>query len=155
MGKARDYEAASDWAEHKMKLKPKSRTALRGDDAAKRGREVLARALGGRPSIDPNAVPGQHARVRQVRVSAELDAHIVALAADRNVKASDIIRDALTSYFDAEVRGTDAVQSKSARGRPPATVAPKRVSASARRAGRDQVSAPAKRSVKKSDPRST
>jgi predicted transcriptional regulator len=141
MGKARDYEAAADWAEHTMTLKPKSATALRGDDAAKRGREVLAKALGGRPSIDPAALPGQHARVRQVRVSTEIDARIVALAADRNVKASDIIRDALTSYFDAEVQT-------------PAAAKPKRVSAEAKRVGRDQASAPTKRSAKQPDRRS-
>jgi hypothetical protein len=155
MGKARDYEAAADWAEHKMTLKPRSRTALRRDSAAKRGREVLDKALGGRPSIDPDALPGQHARVRQVRVTAELDAHIVALAADRKVKASDIIRDALTAYFDAEVVGTDAAQSKSTRVRLPANAGPKRVSASARRVGRDQVSTPAKRSAKVPGRRST
>ncbi|HEY5200462.1 MAG TPA: hypothetical protein VIJ31_06075 [Acidothermaceae bacterium] len=47
MANAQDYQAAADWAEHAMTLKPGSTTALRGTDAAKRGREVLAKALGG------------------------------------------------------------------------------------------------------------
>src|SRR5437868_5924402 len=146
MANAKDYQAAAAWAEHAMTLKPGSTTALRGHDAAKRGREVLAKALGGRPSIDPDAKPGQHARVRQVRVSTEVDARIEVLAADRHVKASDIIREALAAYLAAEVsqgekggsrtrRSRTAVPAKAARGRTPAKAAPavaaKRVSASA------------------------
>jgi hypothetical protein len=103
MANAKDYQAAADWAEHAMVLKPDSTTALRGADAAKRGREVLAKALGGRPSIDPDAKPGQHARVRQVRVAAEVDARIEVLAAHRHVKASDIIREALAVYLASAV----------------------------------------------------
>jgi predicted transcriptional regulator len=149
MANAKDYQAAADWAEHAMALKPGSATALRGPDAAKRGREVLARALGGRPSIDPDARPGQHARVRQVRVSAEVDARIEVLAADRHVKASDIIREALAAYLASAVssgekdasrtrRAKALAPAKAARGRTPAkavpAVAAKRVSASAKTA---------------------
>ena len=149
MANAKDYQTAADWAEHAMTLKPGSTTALRGADAAKRGREVLAKALGGRPSIDPDAKPGQHARVRQVRVSTEVDARIEVLAADRHVKASDIIREALAAYLASEVspgekgasrprRSRTAVAAKAARGRTPAkavpAVAAKRVSASAKTA---------------------
>lgn len=50
MAKARDYEAAANWAEHKMTLKPDSTTVLRGDEAAKRGRDVLTKTVSGRPS---------------------------------------------------------------------------------------------------------
>ena len=149
MANAKDYQAAADWAEHAMTLKPGSATALRGDDAAKRGREVLAKALGGRPSIDPDAKPGQHARVRQVRVSTEVDARIEVLAADRHVKASDIIREALAAYLATAVsqgdngasrtrRSRTVVAAKAARVRTPAkavpAVAAKRVSASAKTA---------------------
>lgn len=149
MANAKDYQAAADWAEHAMVLKPDSTTALRGADAAKRGREVLAKALGGRPSIDPDAKPGQHARVRQVRVAAEVDARIEVLAAHRHVKASDIIREALAAYLAGAVspgekgasrtrRSRPAVPAKAARGRTPAkavpAVAAKRVSASAKTA---------------------
>jgi len=68
MTKEKDYQAAADWAEHDMSLKPGSRTALRGEAAASHGSATLVRALGGRPSIDPNAKPGQHSRTRQVRL---------------------------------------------------------------------------------------
>ncbi|HEY5051281.1 MAG TPA: CopG family transcriptional regulator, partial [Acidothermaceae bacterium] len=110
---------------------------------------IWAKALGGRPSIDPDAKPGQHARVRQVRVSAEVDARIEILAADRHVKASDIIREALAAYLASAVspgekggsrtrRPRAAVPAKDARGRAPAkavpAVAAKRVSVSAKTA---------------------
>ena len=64
MTKERDYQAAANWAEHDMTLKPSSTTALRGEAAAAHGKAALERALGGRPSIDPNAKPGQHSRTR-------------------------------------------------------------------------------------------
>jgi Ribbon-helix-helix protein, copG family len=117
MANAKDYQAAADWAEHAMTLKPGSTTALRGADAAKRGREVLAKALGGRPSIDPDAKPGQHARVRQVRVSTEVDARIEVLAADRHVKASDIIREALAAYLASAVSQGEKGASRTRRSR--------------------------------------
>jgi len=149
MANAKDYQNAADWAEHAMTLKPGSTTALRGDDAAKRGREVLAKALGGRPSIDPDAKPGQHARVRQVRVSTDVDARIETLAADRHVKASDIIREALAAYLASALSSGDkgasrtrrsrtVVPAKAARGRTQAkavtAAAATRVSASAKAA---------------------
>jgi len=162
MANAKDYQTAADWAEHAMTLKPGSTTALRGQDAAKRGREVLAKALGGRPSIDPDAKPGQHARVRQVRVSTEVDARIEVLAADRHVKASDIIREALAAYLATAVsqgdngasrtqRSRTVVPTKAARVRSQAKAVPaaaaKRVSASAKTA-RQRNSVAAKRPAK-------
>jgi hypothetical protein len=162
MANAKDYQTAADWAEHEMTLNPGSTTALRGDDAAKRGREVLAKALGGRPSIDPDAKPGQHARVRQVRVSTEVDARIEVLAADRHVKASDIIREALAAYLAAAVsqsekgasrtrRSRTVVPAKAARVRSPAKTVPaaaaKRASVSAKTAPKRSGVA-AKRSTK-------
>src|ERR1019366_290974 len=148
MANAKDYQTAADWAEHAMTLKPGSTTALRGDDAAKRGREVLAKALGGRPSIDPDAKPGQHARVRQARGPTEVDARIEVLAAHRHVKASDIIREALAAYLAATLsqgegasrtrRSRTAVPAKAARPQTPAKAVPadagKRVSVSAKTA---------------------
>ena len=151
MANAKDYQAAADWAEREMALKSGSTTALRGQDAARRGREVLAKALGGRPSIDPDAKPGQHARVRQVRVSTEVDARIEALAADRHVKASDIIREALAAYLATEVSRADkavprsrraraSAPTKASRVRTPTKAVPaaaaKRVSASAKPTGK-------------------
>src|ERR1039457_5045644 len=135
MANAKGYRAAADWAEHAMTLKPGSTTALRGQDAAKRGRDVLAKALGGRPSIDPDAKPGQHARVRQVRVSTEGDARIEILAAGHHVNASDIIREALAAYLASAVsqgdkgaprtrRSRSAVPAKAARVQKPAKAVP-------------------------------
>ena len=69
--------------------------------------------MGGRPSIDPHAEPGQHARVRQIRVATEIDARIEVLAADRNVKTSDIIREALAAYLATKVSRGDKAVSRS------------------------------------------
>jgi len=128
MANAKDYQAAADWAEREMALKPGSTTALR----------------------DPDAKPGQHARVRQVRVSTEVDARIEVLAAGRHVKASDIIREALAAYLASAVSPGDKVASRTRRSRiavpataaragTPAKAAPaataKRVPASAKTAG--------------------
>jgi Ribbon-helix-helix protein, copG family len=162
MANAKEYQTAADWAEHAMTLKPGSTTALRGPDAAKRGREVLAKALGGRPSIDPDAKPGQHARVRQVRVSTEVDARIEVLAADRHVKASDIIREALAAYLASAMspgekdasrtqRSRTVVQAKAARVQTPAkavtAAAAQRVSVNAK-AARTRSGVAAKRPAK-------
>ena len=95
----KDYQAAADWAEHEMTLKSHSRTARRGAVAADYGRETIERASGGRPSIDPNASPGEHARKRQVRLSAEIDQRLTALASAQQRSASDIMREALADYL--------------------------------------------------------
>lgn len=94
-----DYQAAADWAENEMTLRPDSETALRGSAAAEHGREAIARALGGRPSIDPDAAPGQHAKGRTVRLPAALEAQLLELAAQQNRKPSEILRDAADSYI--------------------------------------------------------
>jgi len=68
-------------------------------------------------SIDPDAKPGQHARVRQVRVAAEVDARNEVLAANRHVKASDIIREALAAYLASAVSQGDKGASRTRRSR--------------------------------------
>lgn len=100
MTKGKDYQAAADWAEHDMTLKPSSTTALRGEAAAAQGRAALARALGGRPSIDPNAKPGQHSRTRQVRLPHDIDTKLDHLAAAQNRRPSEIMRTALAEYLE-------------------------------------------------------
>ncbi|MDH6284543.1 hypothetical protein [Prescottella agglutinans] len=40
----REWETMAEWAEHRMRLPVDSTTARRGADAARAGREVLARA---------------------------------------------------------------------------------------------------------------
>lgn len=97
----KDYQQAADWAEHDMTLNPASATALRGEAAAAFGRDLLERATGGRPSIDPKARPGQHSPVRQVRLPAEVNDQLTALAHAEQRSPSEVIRAALAEYFAA------------------------------------------------------
>jgi len=99
VSKPKDYQAAADWAEHDMTLNPTSTTALRGEKAAEHGRRALERAMGGRPSIDPAAAPGQHARVRQVRLPADVDRRLEEVADTQHRRPSDVMRDALAEYL--------------------------------------------------------
>ncbi len=94
-----DYKAAAEWAEDDMVLPMNSTTALHGAAAAQHGRDALERALGGRPALDPAAVPGQHARKRQVRLPADVDRHLDALALAQHRSASAVLRDALNDYL--------------------------------------------------------
>ncbi|MGQ0467662.1 MAG: ribbon-helix-helix protein, CopG family [Sporichthyaceae bacterium] len=94
-----DYLQAADWAETDMALKPESRTALRGPAAAEHGRALLERATGGRPPLDPDAAPGQHSPVRQVRLPADLNEQLDAVAAAEHRRPSDVIRSALAEYL--------------------------------------------------------
>jgi hypothetical protein len=97
----KDYDAAADWAEHDMNLPKNSRTALRGDAASDFGRKVLERALGGRPSIDPEAGPGQHAPVRQVRLPHAVDVELRAIAHHEHRTVSAVLREAVEEYLTA------------------------------------------------------
>jgi len=99
MSTDRDYQAAADWAETDMSLTPGSPTALRGPAAGDLGRDLLRRATGGRPSIDPAAGPGERSRTRQVRVAADLDTALDAVAHAQHRRVSDVMRDALTDYI--------------------------------------------------------
>lgn len=94
-----DYAQAAEWAEDDMALKPASTTALRGPAAAAHGRELLERATGGRPPLDPAAAPGQHSPVRQVRLPADLNDQLTAVAAAEHRRPSDVIRSALAEYL--------------------------------------------------------
>lgn len=94
-----DYAQAAEWAEHEMTLKPSSTTALRGPAAATAGRELLERSTGGRPPLDPNAAPGQHSPVRQVRLPPAVNEQLAAVAAAEHRRPSDVIRTALTDYL--------------------------------------------------------
>ncbi|HWD79140.1 MAG TPA: CopG family transcriptional regulator, partial [Kribbella sp.] len=92
----KDYDAAAEWAEHDMSLPENSKSSLRGADAADFGRELVERSRGGRPSIDPDASPGEKSPVRQVRLPRALDADLEAFATSRKRKPSEIMREALT-----------------------------------------------------------
>lgn len=77
----KDSDALAEWTEHEMSVTAPSRAVLRGTDAAAHGREALERFWGDRPSLDPNARPGQHSRTRQVRLPSEANATLDAVAA--------------------------------------------------------------------------
>lgn len=98
-GSEKDYQRAAAWAEHDMTLPASSTTAVRGKAAAAFGRDVLERATGGRPSIDPKASPGQHSPVRQVRLPVEVNEQLAALARAEHRSPSDVIRAALADYL--------------------------------------------------------
>ena len=93
------YRVAADWAEDSMTLDPCSTSALHGAAAAEHGRAALDRAMGGRPSIDPTARRGEHSRVRQVRLPAELDMKLDQRAALQHIRPSQIMREALQAYL--------------------------------------------------------
>lgn len=93
--------AVAEWAERDMILPLRSSTALRGAAAAEHGQAALGRALGGRPSIDPSARPGQHARNRQVRLAADVDRRLQDLAERQHRSASAVMRDAVAEYLRA------------------------------------------------------
>jgi len=105
-----EWDAAAEWAEQ-VELTESPRTALHGEEAAAYGRAMMEaalggaaqveRAIGGRPPLTPNARAGQHARKRQVRLPAALDAALNDLAAAEGRRASDVLRDALTDYVAA------------------------------------------------------
>jgi len=82
-----------------MTLAPTSTTALRGSDAAAFGRDLLERATGGRPPLDPTAAPGQHSPVRQVRLPIAVNEQLAAVAAAEHRRPSDVIRTALADYL--------------------------------------------------------
>lgn len=63
------------------------------------GRENLHQVLGGRPSLDPAAGPGQHSPIRAVRLPAPLNAQLDAVASAQGRRPSDVIREALTRYL--------------------------------------------------------
>jgi hypothetical protein len=95
----RDYDAAADWAEHDMQLPENSKTALRGQEAADFGRDLVERSRGGRPPLDPAAAPGQRSRVRQVRLPAQIDADLDTYAEQTNTTPSEVMRDAIKEYL--------------------------------------------------------
>ncbi len=102
----RNHQAAADWAEQDMNLPARSKTALRGAAAAEHGREALERAGVGRPSIDPAAAPGQPARNRQVRLAANIDQQLQALADQQQRTPSAVMRDAVAEYLHAHGAST-------------------------------------------------
>ena len=97
----KDYDAAAEWAEHEMAPTRDSKTRLRGQAAAAFGQELIEHSQGGRPSIDPDAAPGEKSPVRQVRLPRALNADLDAFAKNHHRNASDVVREALSEYLAA------------------------------------------------------
>ncbi|ALE04830.1 hypothetical protein AL755_03900 (plasmid) [Arthrobacter sp. ERGS1:01] len=99
------YDSMADWAEDAMPFAAGTATVRRGSEAAAHGRAALLEAgmdpaeldrlIGGRPSVDPDAKPGKHSPQINVRVSADMKQQIKALAAERDVRPSDMTREVL------------------------------------------------------------
>ena len=70
-------------------------------EAARGGPENLRRALGGRPPLDPNAQPGEHAKARQVRLPQPLSDELDRVAKTQGRKPSALIREAVARYLEA------------------------------------------------------
>jgi hypothetical protein len=93
------YHELAEWAESDdRELHPEK--ALRGRQAAEASRELLRRA-GGRPSIDRDPDATGAAPRRQVRLPRNVSKRLDDLAAEQGRRASDIMRDAITTYLDA------------------------------------------------------
>ncbi|WP_337110589.1 hypothetical protein [Prescottella equi] len=70
-----------------------------GAVAAEAGRALLARAHAGRPSLDPQAKPGEESPRRQVQLPLAVSETVDALAADQGRRA-EAMRDAITRYVN-------------------------------------------------------
>lgn len=103
-------------AEHERNPQPLDPArALFGDEAAAAGRalleeclggpEALERALGGRPSLSPEAPRGHRSPVRSLRLPDELSRRLDAQAEAEGRRPSDVMRDALVEYLDGHRAG--------------------------------------------------
>jgi hypothetical protein len=100
----------TEWADGDVRPSPDRSEVLRGAAAAAHGRgvleaalgdgDVVERAMGGRPPLDPAARPGEHAPVRQVRLPASMNAELDQRAAAEGRRPSEIIRAALAAYLN-------------------------------------------------------
>ena len=97
-GTEAEYHERADWAENEMDSDPDAPGVLYGAQATQARREMVARALGGRPPLDQNAPVGQDAKNRTVRLPGPPDAGLVAVAAQQHRRPSDVLRNALTEY---------------------------------------------------------
>lgn len=93
------YDKLADWAESDDRdIHPdRGDSGAASQDAA---REMLRRA-GGRPSVDPQAVPGAHAPRRQVRLPRALSDRVDQLAEIQERSPSDVMREAISLYVNA------------------------------------------------------
>jgi hypothetical protein len=104
-----EQRALIEWAEGDIRPDFTHPTSLHGAEAAASGRalmeaalggpEGLTRALGGRPPLDPAARPGTRSPVRNVRLPQQMSEQLDRVAQAQGRNASDVIRDALSSYL--------------------------------------------------------
>jgi hypothetical protein len=110
----RRYEALSaDYERDPQPIDPQK--ALFGEAAATASRslleealggaEALERALGGRPSLSPQAPRGHRSPVRSLRLPEELSVRLDAQATAEGRRPSDVMRDALVEYLDGHRAG--------------------------------------------------
>lgn len=103
------YQAAADRDEEMNLRRATGGTVHHRAAAAAHGRALpeqaaggpaeFEKALRGRPSIDPDAGPGEHSRVRQVRLPAAQNEQLDAVAASEGRRPSAVIRDAVAQYL--------------------------------------------------------
>lgn len=119
------HQQLADWAEHEMELKPESTTALHGADAAAHAKAMfeaagidvgeLARLIGGRPSLNPDAVPGAHSPKLNVRVPAPVSDALTAQARTLGMTTSALTRRILTEWLNDHPQETNRLASRSPR----------------------------------------
>ncbi|GAA1338274.1 hypothetical protein [Arthrobacter roseus] len=113
------FHQLANWAENEMELKPDSTTALRGADAAAHARAMfeaagvdageLARLIGGRPSLDPNAAPGAHSPKLNVRVPEPVSEALAAQARTLGLTTSALARRILTEWLNSRPQETNRI----------------------------------------------
>ncbi|MFE4198422.1 hypothetical protein ACFRJ9_21450 [Paenarthrobacter sp. NPDC056912] len=109
------YDRMAQWAENEMELNPASTTALRGKDAAAHARAMfeaaglnvaeLNKVIGGRPSLDPDAVPGSHSPKLNFRVPAPVSQALTAQAGSMGMSTSALARKIIEEWLSAHQSG--------------------------------------------------
>lgn len=96
MTKKKDYTEAAAWAERDDLELPVGPGTLHGEAAADFGRQVLAGALGGRPSL---TALGEHSPRRQVRLPRDVSDTLDQRAREEGRTAAAIMREAIEDYL--------------------------------------------------------
>ena len=101
------YQQMADWAENDMVPGAGPGAALHGADAAAHARAILVEAgmdpaelnslIGGRPNLDPDAMPGKHSSQLNLRVTADLKQQLKDLAHERGTRPSEPARELLAA----------------------------------------------------------